>query len=231
MPWLGWFDIINQSDIVIILDDVAFSKQSWQQRNRIRAPGGLQYLTLPVKTSGLIGQLISEVEISKTQNLIKILKTIRQNYIKSTFFDQYYESFFERFVANSKSGKLIDINMGLIHWFLHHLGIDKNILLASELNVGGRKSEHVINLCQEVGASHYLSPASAFEYIHKDKHLFEKSGLEVEFHNYQHPIYKQYFSPFLPYASTLDLLMNEGVDSMSIIDSGQLESRLLFSKG
>src|SRR5579862_2650962 len=48
LPWLGWFDLIDQADLLILLDDVSFSRQSWQQRNRIRGPEGLQYITLPV---------------------------------------------------------------------------------------------------------------------------------------------------------------------------------------
>ena len=64
LPWLGWFDLADQGDVMVILDDVAFSKQSWQQRNRIRSPRGLEYLTVPVKTSGRLGQPISECEVA-----------------------------------------------------------------------------------------------------------------------------------------------------------------------
>lgn len=27
LPWLGWFDLADQGDVMIILDDVPFSKQ------------------------------------------------------------------------------------------------------------------------------------------------------------------------------------------------------------
>ena len=228
MPWIGWFDLIDQSDTVIILDDVAFSKQSWQQRNRIRTPNGLQYLTLPVATSGLMGQLISEVKISETRFLKKMLKTIKQNYSRANFFNLYYESFCEKFASAIISNKLVDINIELIHWFLENLGIDKKLLLASNLHAAGNKSQHVLNLCKKVGASHYLSPRGAFEYLNEDKELFAEASLEVEFHNFLHPMYNQCFSPFLPYASTLDLLMNVGKNSMSVIRSGRCNS-FLFS--
>ena len=64
LPWLGWFDLADQGDVMVILDDVSFSKQSWQQRNRIRTPAGLEFLSVPVKTSGLLGQLILDCEIA-----------------------------------------------------------------------------------------------------------------------------------------------------------------------
>lgn len=42
LPWLGYFDLIDQVDAFVILDHVQFEKQSWQHRNRIKTPTGLQ---------------------------------------------------------------------------------------------------------------------------------------------------------------------------------------------
>ena len=47
-PWIGYFDMISQSDIFIILDDVKFSYQSWQHRNKFKTPKGLEFFTIPV---------------------------------------------------------------------------------------------------------------------------------------------------------------------------------------
>ena len=52
IPWIGWFDLADQANVLIILDDVQFSKQSWQQRNRLRTPKGLDYLSVSVKSAG-----------------------------------------------------------------------------------------------------------------------------------------------------------------------------------
>ena len=47
-PWLGYFDMIDQVDKFIILDDVDFSYQSWQHRNNFKTPNGLGFFTVPV---------------------------------------------------------------------------------------------------------------------------------------------------------------------------------------
>ena len=52
LPWLGYFDLIDQVDAFVFLDNVQFEKQSWQQRNRIKTPTGLQWLTVPVAFRG-----------------------------------------------------------------------------------------------------------------------------------------------------------------------------------
>ena len=64
LPWLGWFDLADQADCVILFDTAQFSKRSWQQRNKIRTARGLEYLTVPVKTSGRFDQKILDAEIS-----------------------------------------------------------------------------------------------------------------------------------------------------------------------
>jgi len=48
LPWLGYFDLMDQVDCVVTLDSVQFERRSWQQRNRIKTPRGLEWLTVPV---------------------------------------------------------------------------------------------------------------------------------------------------------------------------------------
>jgi len=45
LPWLGYFDLIDQVERFVVLDSVQFEKQSWQQRNRIKTPTGLQLIS------------------------------------------------------------------------------------------------------------------------------------------------------------------------------------------
>lgn len=230
LPWLGWFDLLDQSSVMIFLDDVGFSKQSWQQRNRIRAATGLLYLSLPVKTSGRIGQKINEARLDGNVFVDKMIRTIQGNYAKAPFFSRYFSEFCDVMKSSSSSGLLMDMNCELINWLIMELGIDKPIKMASAIGVGGERGEHVALLCRDVGATQYLSPAGAEEYLRKDHAVFEKSGIEVMLHNYEHPDYRQCFAPFVPYASVLDLLMNEGPESMGIIRSGRRASRLLSAK-
>ena len=42
LPWVGYFDLIDQADLFIILDDVKFEKQSWQQRNKFKTNKGVE---------------------------------------------------------------------------------------------------------------------------------------------------------------------------------------------
>ena len=36
-PWIGYFNIIKNSDVFVFFDNVKFEKRSWQMRNRIKS--------------------------------------------------------------------------------------------------------------------------------------------------------------------------------------------------
>ena len=63
-PWLGYFDLIDQSETVVFLDDVNFTKQSWQHRNYFKTVDGLKLFTIPVisKNIKLIDILLQDLK-------------------------------------------------------------------------------------------------------------------------------------------------------------------------
>ena len=91
LPWIGYFDLIDQVDRFVFLDTVQFEKRSWQQRNRIRTAEGLLFLTVPVIVKGRFEQKIKDVEIESPFFVRKHLRTIESNYRRAPFFGQYFE--------------------------------------------------------------------------------------------------------------------------------------------
>ncbi|MBV8051612.1 MAG: WbqC family protein [Acidobacteriaceae bacterium] len=220
LPWLGYFDLIDQVDAFVVLDHVQFEKQSWQQRNRIKTPHGLQWLTVPVVFRGRFGQSIREVEIRDTEFWRKHLRSTEVNYRRAPFFAEYFQEFSELLKCPERS-RLLDLNVRLIEWFMSILSIRTPLLFSSELNVPGRRTELLANMCLGLGATTYVSPIGSAAYLLAEIDLMERHSIEVRFHNYEHPEYRQLFSPFLPYASILDLLFNEGERALDIVLSGR----------
>lgn len=227
LPWLGWFDLADQADVMILLDDVQFSKQSWQQRNRIRTRNGLEFLTVPVKTSGRFGQLIMDCELSDRRSIIKMIKTIRTSYAKALFFSSVIDDLESVMVAATDSGLLVDLNIALITWMAGHLGVSTPMLRASTLDVCGRRGDYMAAICEHIGADHYLSPAGSKNYLIEDKSSFDQRNITVWLHVYEHPEYKQQFSPFMPFASALDLIFNAGPAAPKILRSGRRSAQPL----
>jgi len=227
LPWLGWFDLADQSNVMVLLDDVQFSKQSWQQRNRILTRNGLEYLSVPVITSGKLGQLILDCKLVEQPFVDKMLKSLQANYAKAPFFGDAIGDLTSVMQAAARTGLLVELNCAIISWMANRLGVTTPMIRASTLGVGGQRGEHVAAICERVGAHRYLSPAGAADYLAEDMVAFDQRGIEVWLHAFEHPEYHQCYAPFTPYASALDLIFNEGPSALKVLQSGRRPAVLL----
>ena len=88
IPWKGYFDLIAFVDEFIIYDEMQFTKRDWRNRNKIKTPTGLQWLTIPVLTKGNFHQKISETKIDGTNWAETHWSSIEKNYSRSSFFKE-----------------------------------------------------------------------------------------------------------------------------------------------
>ncbi len=217
LPWIGYFDLMDQSDIFVLLDHVQFSKHSWHQKNRIKTPNGESMLTVPIIRKH--PQMINETKINNSQPWQKKhLKSIQLSYAKAKYYDKYI-GFLED-IYSKKIERLADLTIPIILWAKEELGIECKILKSSELNAGGAKVNLVVDICHKIGADEYLSPLGSKEYI-DENNIFEKENIRLEYHHYVHPKYSQLWGEFKPYMSVIDLLFNEDGEALKIIRSGR----------
>lgn len=52
IPWRGYFHQIQKVDVFVFLDCVQYDTRGWRNRNLIKTPKGLQWLTIPVAAKG-----------------------------------------------------------------------------------------------------------------------------------------------------------------------------------
>ncbi|MCX6183264.1 MAG: WbqC family protein [Bacteroidetes bacterium] len=222
LPWLGYYYRIAKSDIFIYLDHVQFEKNSMTNRNKIKTSNGAVMLTVPVKTSGKFGDLkIAELEIDPAQKWAKKhLSSIQQAYSKAPYFKEIFPSL-EAIYAKPFT-HLNEVLKEMNNFLLSYLEINTKVLYSSEMKAEGAKSELVLNLCKEVGATTYLSGPFGRDYL--DLPSFEQAGIKVEYADYQHPEYPQLHGAFEPYLTVFDVLFNHGKKSLEIILSNQNES-------
>jgi hypothetical protein len=215
LPWLGFFDQLQRSDIFVFYDDVQFDKNGWRNRNRIKSPGGEpHWLTVPVRV-GSLSQRIFETEIDDRQPWArKHLGTIKQFYAKAPYLKRYLPEL-EDVLAGRRWERLIELDVAVTELLCSWLGIRRRFLRSSELGIEGERSERLLNICLAQGARRYLSGNAARAYL--DTELFARHGIEVEWQNYEHPVYAQQHGEFVPFLSALDLLLNCGDESAAII--------------
>lgn len=208
MPYYGFFNKMSKVDNFVILDDVQFLKNTFQNRNRIKTNTGQKWLTTPIKLENHT-QKINEIRIDNSQDWQKKnLLTIKYNYQKTIYFKQYYP-LFEK-IYSTKENFLLNFNLTLIKFFMDTFEIKTNIILCSTINIKTQKTQRLIDICQKTNALTYLSGNGA-EYL--DKNSFPKNNINLEINQFTHPVYPQLYGDFLPYMSSLDLLFNCGPES------------------
>lgn len=205
MPWLGYFGKMKQADVFVILDDVQFKKNEWQNRNRIRTHDGPQWLTVPVLHD--FGQNINEV---RTNNAVgwqaRHLKALQGAYAKAPAFTRVMAEM-HAFYAKPLD-MLYPVNMESIHYLRGKLGVDTPLKFSSEVKPKGVSTERLVSLCKILGADTYLAGAGGKEYM--DMALFERAHIRVMFQEFNHPAYFQPGEDFIAFLSALDAVFSLG---------------------
>lgn len=212
MPWLGFFDKISCADKFVVLDNVQFRKNYFQNRNKIRTADGWIWFTIPV--SRHLQTKIKDVKISgDIRWKDKWRNSIRLAYDRAKYFDRYAQYLDKAIV--SASDNLCDLNIAFIKIICGFLGIKTEVIRATELEVEGIKSDLILNICKKLNADEYISGVSGKEYLKTED--FDKNNIRVVYQEFYHPIYKQLHDPFMPCMSVIDLLFNYGDDSLDVI--------------
>jgi hypothetical protein len=220
LPWLGFFEQMFKVEVFVIYDEVQFDKNGWRNRNRIKTVQGAQWLTVPVLTKGKSKPANHAVKVNSAVNWNqKHLKSIELNYKKLPFFNDFSPKIEE--VLKKNWNFLLDLNLNLIYLIKDYLGIDTPIKLSSEIpskiETAISPEERLVEICRFFGATTFYEGYAGKKYI--EESFFSKSGIKLVFQEYHHPIYRQGFGEFVPYLSTIDLIFNEGPDSLKILST------------
>jgi len=218
LPWIGFFDRINKSDIFVILDDVGYQKNGFINRNKIKTKDGWQWLTIPVKGRSF-NKKINEVLIDNGKDWQKKhISLLKDNYSKASYFKEYYSFLEKTFSKNWEN--ISDLDIYLIKNITDFLEIRTKIEKASILGVESEKTNRLVDICKKFKADTYLSGPGGKNYM--DLNLFKKQGIKVVFQEFSHPEYSQQFieKGFLHGMSVMDLLFNTGGKSLEIIKLG-----------
>jgi hypothetical protein len=215
LPWSGYFALIHSVDLFVYLDNVQFEKRSWQQRNQIKTANGVQLLTVPVLSKGMMDQKINQTKLDLTSKFSdKHIKSITLNYKKAPFYNYVEEKLFNAMRTNTDS--LVGLNLEIIHALNDLLGISTKTIKSSSINCIGRKADLLASICIEVGATEYISVNGSKNYLDNSK-AFDAIDIPVKYFNFKHPKHKQLFDGFIENMSVIDILMNCGEKSLGLI--------------
>ena len=222
IPWKGYFDLINSVDEFILFDDVQYTVRDWRNRNKIKTSRGVIWLSIPVEVKGRFHQRIREARVSDGNWQATHWKSLAQAYSKAPYFARYREHL-EALYQGSFSPYLSEINYTFLSTLCLLLGIHTPLTWSWDYDLVPGKTERLVSLCQQAGATEYVSGPAAKSYL--DETLFAEAEIGVRWMDYSdYPEYHQLFPPFEHAVSVLDLLFNEGPYAWRYMKSFQLEA-------
>lgn len=207
IPWKGYFDLIAAVDEFILYDDMQYTRRDWRNRNQIKTPNGVKWVTVPVKVKGKYYQKIRETEIDGTAWAKSHWTAFCLNYSRAEHFTsvaKILEPFYKRTYVT-----ISELNRTLIEAICGFLGIGTKITDSCEYRLIEGKTERLVDLCLQAGGTEYISGPSAKDYIDPD--LFLGAGVKLNWFDYSgYPEHPQQWGEFQHGVSILDLLFNCG---------------------
>ena len=217
IPWKGYFDLINLVDEFILFDDMQYTRRDWRNRNVIKTPAGLKWLTIPVAVKGNYFQKIQDTTISDPRWARKHWESIVHNYARARYFAMYRDAF-EALYLTCEETLLSEINYRFISAICKMLGIETVLSWSRDYDSVEGKTERLVNLCKQAGATTYISGPAARAYM--DEELFKNENIELAYMDYSsYPEYTQLTPPFEHGVSIIDLIFNEGPDATKYMKS------------
>ncbi len=211
IPWKGYFDIIAAVDEFIIYDDMQYTRRDWRNRNQIKTPQGLQWLTIPVQVKGKYHQKIRETTIDGENWASTHWKVLSQNYRRAPYFDEI-SVWLEPLYLNQTHTHLSELNRQFIESICHYLNIKTTISNSWDYTLLEDKTERLASLCVQAGGTEYISGPSAKAYINEE--TFTTLNMKLTWFDYSNYIeYPQLWGDFTHGVSILDLLFNCGKET------------------
>ncbi|MBC2716494.1 MAG: WbqC family protein [Desulfobacteraceae bacterium] len=209
IPWKGYFDLIAAVDEFILYDDMQFTKNDWRNRNKIKTPKGIEWISVPVGQN--IRRRIRDVELPNNYWQNKHWKTIESNYRRAPHFEEV-AALFEPLYRQHQYTNLSALNREMIEAICAYLCITTKISNSWDYCLIDGKIERLVDLCTQAGGTEYISGPAAKDYI--DESLFAERGIKLNWFNYAgYPEYPQLWGEFTHNVSILDLLFNCGKDA------------------
>jgi hypothetical protein len=208
IPWCGLLAKIASADLFCIFDAVPMEGSGFENRQRIKTASGVQWLTVPVRRH--MDTRICDVEIATDQPWArKHWRTIELAYQKAPYFAEYGPDI--RYLLTDKTQnweRLVDLDVAMLNYLLLVFRIMTPVVRASDYSFQGAKSDLVLDMCKQLGATEYIFGSQGRDYA--DVPSFEAAGIKVSFQDYKHPEYPQLHGPFVSHMGAIDLLFNVG---------------------
>lgn len=207
-PYIGYWQLMKQTDKYVIYDDVNYMKGGWINRNRILVNGKAVYFNVPTvgaspnKKIWEVGTDISEFYLKKAS------RRLAGAYGKAPYFEEVFSDIMK--LMEIPADHLSEYLIALIVGIARRLDISTEFFVSSRLNCAPEMhgEARVMEICRALGGTVYynaIGGRALYSYEH-----FREKGLKLEFVKSREIRYRQFGDDFIPNLSIIDVLMFNG---------------------
>jgi hypothetical protein len=204
-PYIGYFQLINAVNHFVFYDDVNYIKGGWINRNNILVKNDKKFITLNLVASST-NKNINEIKVGSGSR--KVLKTIKQTYVKAPFFNEVFPLIEEVFKTINKDSLISKIAGLSTVRVAEYLGI-KTIFEYSSVKYldtnGLERADRLIEICKRNNSKTYINAIGGRDLYSKQE--FEREGIDLSFFLTEKITYKQLVEDFTPNLSIIDVMM------------------------
>jgi hypothetical protein len=157
--------MIREADVLVLLDDVQYTRRDWRNRNIIDLNGSPKWLTVPVATSGQYHSKIHEIEVSDPSWWRSHVSILDAAYGHCSPWGNVRSGFVSVLEELDGNTNLSVINRSLIMWAMSLLGINTKVTDSRAYPSDLTKSSRLIDICKRIGAAEYISGPAARNYM------------------------------------------------------------------
>ncbi len=232
LPWLGYLDKMAKADVFVVMDDLQYEAQNFQNRNRLKLNCGTAWLTVPLmagaQTESIIDKRIQNQASAKEHWQRRGWITIETHYRRAPYFARYADELRE--VFSRRWDRLVDLDLHVLELARRWLGITTPVVRSSTLGLTGYKTGRILDMCQKMGATSYLTGRGG-SHSYLDTERLGRAGVGVVWQSFEHPVYAQRYAElgFIPNLAFIDLVLNCGDKARDILFPVTHPSRLLHA--
>jgi hypothetical protein len=205
-PYVGYFHLIESSDMIVFYDDVNYIKRGWINRNRILLNHSDFMFTIPLEKASQ-NKLINEIKpIIDSAFKNKFFAQIEAAYKKAPYYKEVLELL--SLVFSKQQNNIADLAINSIILTYDFLGKEikwaKSSILSPETK-GLDKADRLIQINKQLGFSNYNNPIGGKELYSIE--YFKNNDINLGFIESKKNEYKQFQNDFVNGLSIIDILM------------------------
>jgi hypothetical protein len=212
LPYIGYFQLINNADVFVLADEYQYTKKGWINRNRAILNSKVDTFSLAVSSEGdsIIEKKLHSGDLNRS-----LFRRIKQSYLDAPNSEKINVRLED--VLFCEEEYLFPFIEKSITSICNLLTIDTQILRLSAIdnNKDLRGIDRVHDIVKSLGGDTYLNSEGGREIYTKD--VFNDSGLELEFLEHNPMPYPQLIPGFVDRLSIIDLLyMHKNKDDLQV---------------